>query len=1190
MSLLYKLKAVVEVDSSLCVNCHMCISVCPVKYCNDGSSDYVTINPDTCIGCGACIEACTHDARKYIDDSQSFINAIIANEKIVAVSAPAAAASFPDRYLQLNSFLKEFGVEAVFDVSFGAELTVKSYVEHLNNNEVQTLIAQPCPAIVNYIELYKPELIKYLAPIDSPILHTIKMIKNFYPEYKDHKIAIISPCIAKKREFEETGLGDYNVGMQSLSKFLSDNDIDLSDFPKSDYDNPPAERAALFSSPGGLMKTAQRLIPDIEEKSRKIEGVNTIYHYLSNLEKSIKDGKAPLLIDCLSCENGCNQGPVTNTQNQSPDETDYWIKERVKTLKEKHLKANGNNPIKANESIESMLDKYWASGLYERTYINRWKNNKLKYPRKTEIKEIYTSLLKTSKEDIQNCSACGYNSCEGMATAIFNNLNRKENCHLYRIKTSDQSLLEVKKAKAKTESIIQTAQDGFVEVDADMIITGVNKSTQKIFKKSDIIGRSLYEFLDKKNKSILEQESKKRKHGEQSSYEIEFTRSDGTRIITLVSGSPMRNFETGEITGSFALITDISKLKQTEKELINARDHLEERVKERTIELNEILEEVKQQNEEILTQKEIIEDSEKRLNNILQMLPNAVFIIDKNNRVTFWNKQAEILTGYTSAQMLGRGEYEYAVPFYGEKRPMLIDLVDAPQKELEKEYKNVHIFGNILRVEAYVPALKGEKRFLIAAATKLYDSENNYIGAIEIIEDITENQTQKEKIERQTLKLEHQAKMMEEILIESEKDNETIQKINRELSKLSIAVSKTENAIIIMDKDGNFEWVNDAFTKTYGLTTEELINTRGKNIRQATNYTSIDEVLNQVMKSKSPRTYMSIEENAKSEKIYTQTGLTPILNEKNEISGLVAVNTDVTEMKKAEETLLQQKEEIESQRDTLINKNEEIELQNEKIREHRDILTAQKKEITDSIFYAQRIQNAVIPDNVFFDDDDTLIFFKPKEIVSGDFYYFNETENYKIMAAADCTGHGVPGAFMSMLGISFLNEILKTGFTKASDILEELRREVIKALKQDKQDSRQKDGMDIALCLINKNKPELQYAGAYNPLIIIRNNEIIEQKAVRNPIGIYMKEKTFVNNTFELQKDDMVYIFSDGYADQFGGKHERKFTSKRFKKMLSEIAPKSINEQKEILESTLASWQNKIPQTDDIIVLGIKIR
>ncbi|MBN2662552.1 MAG: 4Fe-4S binding protein [Bacteroidales bacterium] len=152
------LPPVIKINEALCVNCHVCISVCPVKYCNDGSGDFVTINPNTCIGCGKCIEACTHEARTYIDDFQKFVDDLIAGEKIIAVSAPSSAASFPDAHLKLNTFLKELGVAAVFDVSFGAELTVKSYIEHIKNNNPKTVIAQPCPAIVTYIELYKPEL------------------------------------------------------------------------------------------------------------------------------------------------------------------------------------------------------------------------------------------------------------------------------------------------------------------------------------------------------------------------------------------------------------------------------------------------------------------------------------------------------------------------------------------------------------------------------------------------------------------------------------------------------------------------------------------------------------------------------------------------------------------------------------------------------------------------------------------------------------------------------------------------------------------------------------------------------------------------------------------------------------------------------------------------------------------------
>ncbi len=254
------------------------------KNCNDGSGDYVTINPDMCIGCGECLNACTHGARYIIDDFDVFMADIKSGVKMVAVVAPAVASNFPHQYLHLNGWLKSIGVKANFDVSFGAELTIKSYLEHIKKNNPKAVISQPCPAIVTYIEMYKPELLPYLAPADSPMLHTAKMVKAFYPEYKDCKIVIISPCAAKKREFEETGVGDYNVTYVSLEKYFKEQGVDLAKFPAVDYDNPPAERAVLFSTPGGLLETAERAAPGIRSKTRKIAGPTIIYKNLDQLK------------------------------------------------------------------------------------------------------------------------------------------------------------------------------------------------------------------------------------------------------------------------------------------------------------------------------------------------------------------------------------------------------------------------------------------------------------------------------------------------------------------------------------------------------------------------------------------------------------------------------------------------------------------------------------------------------------------------------------------------------------------------------------------------------------------------------------------------------------------------------------------------------------------------------------------
>jgi len=429
-----KLSKVVDVDKDKCVNCHKCIAACPVKFCNDGSGDYVTINEDLCIGCGECIIACTHDARTIIDDFDAALSGLRRGEKIVAIAAPAVAAEFPDAYLNLNGWLKSLGVAAFFDVSFGAELTIKSYLNHIKKNKPKTVISQPCPAIVTYIELYKPELIPYLAPADSPMTHTMKMVKHFYPEFAHHKMLVISPCVAKKREFDEIGIGDYNLTMKKIKDYLKDNRIDLKRYPKIDYSNRPAERGVLFSTPGGLLRTAEREVPGVSNISRKIEGPNLIYHYLGNLSKSVNKGIAPLIVDCLNCEFGCNGGTGTSKEG-SLDEIEYAVDKRNKEMQASYLgKSFLKSKYLAKRAVRKNIDKYWDENLYARKYRDLSKTNYLsivKFPNNNELGKLYKDSLKEDKKDRLNCSACGYHNCEEMATAIFNGLNKKENCPHY---------------------------------------------------------------------------------------------------------------------------------------------------------------------------------------------------------------------------------------------------------------------------------------------------------------------------------------------------------------------------------------------------------------------------------------------------------------------------------------------------------------------------------------------------------------------------------------------------------------------------------------------------------------------------------------------------------------------------------------------------------------------------------------
>lgn len=430
-----QLKPVIFVDKDKCVNCHRCIAVCPSKFCNDGTGDYVQLNSELCLGCGACIEACVHDARHGIDDTELFFSDLKNNQPMVAIVAPAVAANFKGLDLQLNSWLKSIGVKAVFDVGFGAELTTKSYVEHIKQNNPDLVIAQPCPALVTYIELYHPELLPYLSPADSPMAHTTAMIRNYFPEYKNCKVAVISPCYAKRREFDENQKGDYVVTMRSLSNYFEQNGIDLKKYKAIPYDNPLAERGVLYSTPGGLMRTAERFVPGIHKKTSKIEGYPNVYEYIENLSKLIKAGKKPdyQLIDCLNCEKGCNCGAGTINQDLSLDELEGYIEHRMEERTKIWKTDNPKSQKAAQKKLDETINKFWKPGIYNRTYEDRneYVIKNLRTPTDEQRREIFIKMGKSSQKDILNCQACGYKTCYQMADAIFNGVNKFDHCHHY---------------------------------------------------------------------------------------------------------------------------------------------------------------------------------------------------------------------------------------------------------------------------------------------------------------------------------------------------------------------------------------------------------------------------------------------------------------------------------------------------------------------------------------------------------------------------------------------------------------------------------------------------------------------------------------------------------------------------------------------------------------------------------------
>jgi len=416
----------------------------------------------------------------------------------------------------------------------------------------------------------------------------------------------------------------------------------------------------------------------------------------------------------------------------------------------------------------------------------------------------------------------------------------------------------------------------------------------------------------------------------------------------------------------------------------------------------------------------------------------------------------------------------------------------------------------------------------------------------------------------------------EEILTQAEQ----LEITNKELEKLSIVASETNNAVIIADGKGKIEWINVAFTRIFGYTIYEFTDIYGDNLFDTRAITNIENLKEQLFEKKQAITYESKIVTKSNKQLWVQTSLTPVVDSYGEIYKFVAIDSDITIIKEAEEEIRHQ-----------------------------------QKEITDSIKYAKKIQSANIPstETLVKNFSDHFILFKPKDIVSGDFYWFYELEGKTIFAVADCTGHGVPGAFMSMLGIAFLKEIIvKEYITHSAVILNKLRKEIIRSLQHQGKEMENKDGMDIALCVVDNETKLLEYSGANNPLYLIRKTDnfkseefkeqspniqilessdliFIEIKPDKMPIGLYEKMDKFSQKSLQLYPSDSIYLSSDGYPDQFGGPKLKKFMHKRFKELIIANCTLPMSEQMNLLDSSIENWKSGTEQTDDVTVLGIKI-
>ena len=265
---------------------------------------------------------------------------------------------------------------------------------------------------------------------------------------------------------------------------------------------------------------------------------------------------------------------------------------------------------------------------------------------------------------------------------------------------------------------------------------------------------------------------------------------------------------------------------------------------------------------------------------------------------------------------------------------------------------------------------------------------------------------------------------------------------------------------------------------------------------------------------------------------------------------------------------------------------------NKLIETSSEFFQRRKDENSESLRYASYIQQAIFPSGSLINRlvPDSFVFYQPREIVSGDFYYISRKNNLLIIGVGDCTGHGVPGALMSILGITFLNEIIVHGsFSSAGSILNQMREHVMEALRQTGGEGEQKDGIDLALCIIDPKTHILSFAGAFNPVYIVHDSQLIEIAGDMMPVGVGAEEELcFTTHLHELSNNDVIYLFTDGFADQFGGPLNRKFKYKPFRELLSGISPLPMQEQKSLVEKTFNEWKGNLQQLDDVLVFGFR--
>src|SRR6056297_3011152 len=428
-----------------------------------------------------------------------------------------------------------------------------------------------------------------------------------------------------------------------------------------------------------------------------------------------------------------------------------------------------------------------------------------------------------------------------------------------------------------------------------------------------------------------------------------------------------------------------------------------------------------------------------------------------------------------------------------------------------------------------------------------------------------------------------------------------LSKTIEEIEKLSMLVRETDNAVAVFDSNAELEWVNDGFTKLFGYSMEEFIEINGsRDIYKMSSNSNIRDTIKKAVANQETLEYETINQSKKGQRFWVHTTLTPIFEDNNNLKRIIIIDADITKTKDAEHELERQRNIAVKQQEEIIDKNHELEQQTEeilsqrdRIEEQRKLLEIKNKEITESIHYAEHIQSAILPPLDLVEDSlkDFFIFFRPKDLLSGDIYWVEEYHNKKYFAAIDCTGHGIPGALISVFVYNLLNQALKVQEIKSpAKIIEYVYNEVYKALTRHKNVKHLGFGMDLTLCSFEPDEERITYSGVFNPLYLIRDEELFQFPMNETAIGFEGGVFRYAcqDNVFRVQRDDVIYMFSDGFADQFGEKKNKKFKRGPFRRLLMDIHQKPMSKQKEEIGRALDEWKGKEPQTDDILIMGVR--